>query len=315
MDTSPLRGPWLGTVFFGPNGLRAFWRLLVFFAIFFGFVFTVGATRRILGHGQPEQNSIFEAVPLGALGIFILFLLASWIMSRIEGRRVAQYGLPIRRAFRQQFWQGLLIGFGSITTVLGILRAIGVFHFGEGTLHGTEIFEQAASFGFNFLLVGVIEEFFFRGYVLFTLTSGIRFWPAAILTTSAFTYAHHSNMGETWSGLAGAGAFGLVCCLMLRRTGDLWMPIGFHAAWDWGETYFYGVPNSGGQAPQGHLLDGHFSGPMWLTGGTAGPEGSLICLLIMVLIVVLFLWDNARRDTGVSGNSGGAGQIVKAGAQ
>jgi len=51
------------------------------------------------------------------------------------------------------------------------------------------------------------------------------------------------------------------------------MPIGFHAAWNWGETFFYGVPESG-FPPKGHLFNPTFAGPVWLTGGSAGPEGS-----------------------------------------
>src|ERR1700675_2118371 len=49
---------------------------------------------------------------------FLIFLLASWIMGRIEGRTIADYGLPWRRMFRVQFWQGVLLGFASITGLL-----------------------------------------------------------------------------------------------------------------------------------------------------------------------------------------------------
>jgi len=101
---------------------------------------------------------------------------------------------------------------------------------------------------------------------------------------------HHSNSGETQVGTVSAGAVGVLFCLLLRRTGDLWMPIGFHAAWDWGETYVYGVPDSGQVAP-GHLFNASFSGPQWMTGGTVGPEGSWFCLfLIAVLYLAFAIW-------------------------
>jgi hypothetical protein len=74
----------------------------------------------------------------------------------------------------------------------------------------------------------------------------------------------------------------LLFCLQLRRSGNLWMPIGFHASWDWTQTYFYGVPDSGQTLP-GHLFNGTFSGPRWLTGGTVGPEGSVLLTLLLVL--------------------------------
>jgi len=118
---------------------------------------------------------------------------------------------------------------------------------------------------------------------LFTLSAGIGFWPAAILSAAYFGYAHHGNSGEDWVGLFNAAAFGLLACFLLRRTGNLSMPIGLHLAFDWGERYFYGVADSGQTLP-GHLLNSSSSGPAWLSGGTVGPEGSLLCTLLIVLV-------------------------------
>jgi hypothetical protein len=67
----------------------------------------------------------------------------------------------------------------------------------------------------------------------------------------------------------------------------LWMPIGFHLGWDWGETYFYGVADSG-QVAKGHLLNASFHGPNWLTGGTVGPEASWLCIALLVIFWILF---------------------------
>ncbi|HJY08331.1 MAG TPA: CPBP family intramembrane glutamic endopeptidase, partial [Bryobacteraceae bacterium] len=84
-----------------------------------------------------------------------------------------------------------------------------------------------------------------------------------------------------------AGVIGLVLAWSLRWTGSLWWAIGFHAAWDWAESFFYGVPDSGGLAP-GHLFLSTHHGPEGLSGGSAGPEGSaLVFLVIGVLSVVL----------------------------
>jgi hypothetical protein len=60
-----------------------------------------------------------------------------------------------------------------------------------------------------------------------------------------------------------------------------------HAAWDWGETFFYSVPNSGIVAP-GHLFNSTLSGPKWLSGGTIGPEGSVMAFAVMAAAFVAF---------------------------
>ena len=62
----------------------------------------------------------------------------------------------------------------------------------------------------------------------------------------------------------------------------MWFPIGLHASWDWAETYFYGVPDSGLLA-KGHLYSATFRGARWLTGGSVGPEGSYLCLVVLLL--------------------------------
>jgi len=211
-------------------------------------------------------------------------------MARLERRTIADYGLPRLQAFGTRTWQGALAGFASISALLGAMRIAGAFHLSGLALRGIEIWKYALLWGAVFVVVALFEEFFFRGYVLFTLTTGVGFWPAAIVSSAAFGYVHHSNSGETWVGAFAAGMVGLLFCLLLRRTGYLWMAIGFHTAWDWGETYFYGVADSGYVAP-GHLFKATFSGPQWLTGGTVGPEGSYLCLGLLVLLWLIFaLW-------------------------
>jgi hypothetical protein len=121
-------------------------------------------------------------------------------------------------------------------------------------LHGGDIWKWAGIYALVFILVALREEFRARGYALYTLSAGIGFWPAAILSAAYFGYSHHSNSGENWIGLVNAGLFGLLACFLLRRTGNLWMPIGVHMAFDWSETYLYGVADSGQVLP-GHLLN------------------------------------------------------------
>jgi membrane protease YdiL (CAAX protease family) len=230
-----------------------------------------------------------RSVLVGEAISFALVLLASWIMARFEGRRIADYALPLHRAFRREFWQGVVIGFAGISALLSAMRLAGVFHLESVALHGAAILKYALLWGIAFLFVGLFEEFGFRGYALFTLTTGIGFWPATLASSLLFGYVHHGNSGETWLGAFNAGFVGLLFCLLLRRTGDLWLAVGFHAAWDWGESYFYGVPDSG-ELAAGHLFNVSFSGPQWLTGGSVGPEGSWLCTLLLVGLWTIFMF-------------------------
>lgn len=275
-------------IFIGRDGIRAGWRVLIFVAAVF--VLDTFATLIELSLGytavlHPRPTAQFVVLTDGPF--FAIVLLASWAMSKLEGRKVSDYGLPWRNAFRGRFWSGAVIGFAAVAALLGGMHLIGVFQFGSAGLHGFAVIKYAVIYGVAFLVVGFFEEFGFRAYPLFTLTTGIGFWPAAIIISACFGLTHRSNSGESWVGVLTAGLVGLLFCLLLRRTGDLWMAIGFHAAWDWGQSYFYGVPDSGSISP-GHLLNSRFSGPTWLTGGTVGPEGSWLCVALLVVLFVVF---------------------------
>jgi membrane protease YdiL (CAAX protease family) len=203
-------------------------------------------------------------------------------MSQLEGRPFGDYGLPLRGAFGKLFWQGALFGLAEISAVIAAIATFGSYHFGALAIHGVDLLRWAAFWGAFFILVGLYEEFAFRGYVQFTLAQAVRFWPAAVLLSAAFGYVHRTNQGESKMGLAGIVLTGLFWCLTLRRTGNLWFAVGMHASFDFGETFLYSVPDSGMLFP-GHLSNATLAGPTWLTGGSAGPEAS-VCDFTMLLI-------------------------------
>jgi uncharacterized protein len=114
------------------------------------------------------------------------------------------------------------------------------------------------------------------------------FWQAAWLTSTLFGAGHTGNNGEHWIGIFAAAFIGFVFCVSVWVTGSAWWAIGCHAAWDWAETYFYGTADSGFVAP-GHLLTTSPSGnPLW-SGGTVGPEGSLLIIPIVLLLLAWLL--------------------------
>jgi len=256
----------------GPNGLRAGWRLLIFYAIFAPLFY---AASRIVDaltqklhttEGTPLAGTVLMGVFFGAL------LLASGIMARIERRTIADYGLPWRRAFCGQFWLGAAFSFASLTVLLLAIHLAGAFSFGSLALHGADMWKYGVFWTVPLFLSAVLEDFFYRGYLLFTLTTGIGFWPAAVVTSLWMGGMHHLNPGGHGLGPVAAFLYCMATCMGIRRTGDLWMALGIHAVWSWGEIFFYGVVSSGFPG-QGHLFNSSFHGPAWLTGGVwAGGE-------------------------------------------
>lgn len=271
----------------GPAGLRAGWRLLIYAALVFALGYLANKTADAMLHGrQPDQASPTVGIVTFSVALSVL-LLAARIMSKIEGRSLADYGLPWGRAFCAQFWQGFAISFISLTLLLAVLWLARAYSFGALQLHGAAILQNALLWAVAIFLGVTVEEFFYRGYLQFTLTGGIGFWPAALITSALMAAAHTLNPGWTVLGLFTVGGFGLIACLVLRRTGDLWMPLGLHFAWDWGETYCYGVPDSGLMG-NGHLLQGGFHGPAWLTGMPFGVEAGWPNVALFLIWWLLF---------------------------
>jgi membrane protease YdiL (CAAX protease family) len=168
-----------------------------------------------------------------------------------------------------------------------VLRGLGVLDFGGPELPTSALLRFGVLWTLVFILTGIFEEFAVRGYPQFTLTRSVGFWPAAVITSLILAVAHVGNSGEAMLGLIGVFAVGLLACLMLRRTGDLWFPIGFHFSWDYAESFIFGVPDSGNVAA-GHLLSTQMHGSRWLTGGSVGPEGSLLAFVVLGLTALAF---------------------------
>lgn len=306
-------------IFLGPDGLRAGWGLLLFVALFAALIFSANVIGHKL-HPRPPKTAatasdtsvplrtmlVGEAVPLAAT------LLITWVMSKIEGRSNSVYGLGGSRKL-PNFLAGIAWGVSCLSLLVFILRQAGLLIIDSRLLFGGNALHYGAVWLFGFLLVAFFEECLTRGYLQLTLARGLAgfyrwsfkarhsaalgFWSAALILSALFGLAHGSNPGESPIGLICAGLAAMVFCFSLWRTGSLWWAIGFHATWDWAQSFVYGVADSGTMV-QHHLLATHPAGKPLLSGGTTGPEGSIFVMPILAVIslIILFTLPRTRRD-------------------
>jgi uncharacterized protein len=287
----PPEGPITGAkaIFWNEREFRAAWRLLVYLLLFVLILTVGGSLATALHFPRISRTSLTATSMLVQEGIGIIgALAAAAIMGMLEARPFGGYGLPRGAAFGARFWQGAAWGIAMIAGIVFLIRAFGGFSFGELALRGPALWGYAVLWAVVFVFVGLFEEFLFRGYAQFTLATGMGFWPAATALSAAFGAIHLHNGGEDKIGALSVFAIGMFFCLTLRRTGNLWFAVGLHATFDWGETFLFSVPDSGLIAP-GHLLNSSFHGPVWLTGGTVGPEGSAMAFAVVALAAVLFV--------------------------
>ena len=220
------------------------------------FMALVVALRYVQHHIQPLRHFIQEVTaaqgeesPAPVIVVegvrALIVLLAAFIMTRIEKRSFADYRLPMNQAFGKRFWQGLALGFAMLSLLLVAIGSLHGFSLAGLAVGGLGAVKFGLLWALAFFLVGVFEDFMFRGYLQSALGDEIGFWPAALILAVIFGAIHWNNQGEALFGCVTAGMFGFMEAFALSRTGSLWLLFGMHTSWDWGETYFYGTPDSG----------------------------------------------------------------------
>ena len=242
--TAPSSSP-VRRVFFGPCRLRAGWRLAIFLALT---ALLEGAVRRIVVASHVKLPDGFAPGTLAlAEGVsFLITLAAVLVMLRIERRTLADCGLPLRGALLPAFWVGLLWGLAAVAAIVVPVAALGGVRYSGLHYHGAELLRMTVLWWIAMIGIGLAEELMFRGYLLRTLADGLGFWPASVLLSLLFGAMHFFlKPFETPVDFASVGLIGLFFCLTLRRTGDLWWAIGFHAGFDFAQLPLFAGPNSG----------------------------------------------------------------------
>lgn len=275
----------LRRIWVGADGLRAGWATLLFWiivaALMAGAIF---ALHRVFPHGHASEGVTVSRAVLFECVMIAAGLAATKIMSMIDRRSWLDYGLRDPRGL-VFFVQGAGVGIVAMSVLIATLSGLHAIHVERSTASVGYLAEAGFAWGVVFLFVGISEEVIFRGYAFFRLSRGIRPWLAALINAVVFAAAHGGNAGETVVGLISVVGAGLLLCLIVWRTQSLWWAIGFHAAWDWTKSFVFGVADSGATSA-GHWLSSQTSGPAWLTGGTVGPEGSVLMLPLLVVVAL-----------------------------
>jgi hypothetical protein len=295
-------------IFIGADGLRAGWSIALFFAMTASIQHYVVAAFHHFHRMDPDQLRHIARYPSDLLiteGVpFLAVALASFLMSRIEGRALSAYGIGPTPGAGRQFLAGICSGAGLLSILVLLLWRMHLLVFDGFLLTGSAALRYGLEWAVGFLCVALFEEYISRGFVQFTVARGIAgplrftrvapyataigFWTFTLISSHQFGIGHSHNTHESTIGLWCAGLLGLVQCLSLWRTGSLWWAIGLHVAWDWAQSFVYGVADSGHMVDF-HLLGSHPAGVPELSGALVGPEGSLLALPILVLSAVLVL--------------------------
>src|SRR5215475_11313481 len=142
-------------------------RVLLFLVFVVGFSATLGTVAALTGLIDRSAGLSPTNLLVSEFTKAVGTLLAAWLMSRLEGRRRGEYGLPWRAGQAKLFAQGAVFGIAEIAAIVGALAATGYYSFGSLEIHGALLVKWALFWAIVFVIVGFFEEYAFRGYTQF----------------------------------------------------------------------------------------------------------------------------------------------------
>ena len=299
-------------IFWNPeqHRLRALWRLilqaLVWFLVLVLLQQLTAAVLSALTGGlagasiatQQIRGLLLQAIPMLAV------VVAVWLGGRFLDRRsFSGFGLHLDRDWWIDFAFGLVLGLLLMTLIFLVELAAGwgevvaVFYARPGGLPFLPGILVPLT---SFILVGITEELWFRGYILINLAEGFNgrwigpagaILLATLLQAAVFGVAHALNPNATAVSTLNLSLAGVFLALGYLLTGELAVPIGLHITWNFAQGNLFGYEVSGTQVRVATLLDLEQTGPVLWTGGAFGPEAGLLRIGAMVLgAVLIFLW-------------------------
>jgi CAAX protease family protein len=295
----------LSSYFLLPDGrLRSGWRVLIFLALYLiaaiiaGWLFYLPLSGRLLAYSVAIQLAATAA--------------PTWLMLQYFDRRpFFSVGLSASRNSMRELAYGFGLGIvmGEAVIVVEITtRLVMIGHAAPGESAGA----AALVSSFVILLVGATaEELLFRGYPFQRLVDGTGPAGAIAISSIVFGVLHARNPDATALSVTNTVLAGILLSLAYLRTRALWLPIGFHFAWNW-MLATSGFPVSGLQVVKMPWRALPVSGSLWPYGGSYGPEGGLIGTAVLVLgitFLVMRFKAPGSSDRKLSGPVGPAAGI------
>lgn len=275
------------------RGRRIFWFPLTRFVLaMIFFIAFVGLAMGIVSFLTASLGGSVSKSGLSALRMVLTCTAAVagyWLYCRwIENRKMIEMN---PQKLMGQTGLGLLLGFGFISLIMLLMAA-----FGSYKISGLNPAAVLVPVLIMSLQAGIVEEILSRGIIFRIAEEGIGTWLSVILSAFIFGFLHSWNPNATvFSSVSIALTAGVILAMLYVLTRQLWIVIGIHIAWNFTLGGIYGAPVSGGD-PAG-LFKASFPGPDWITGGSFGPEASVITLGVFILFGIFLIRKSIRNKS------------------
>lgn len=228
--------------------------------------------------------------PKAVLLIWLMMVSYHAYCRRIEGREALELG---SNKWLPDFARGAAMGGGMIAVIVGMLAMLGYYSIGSTN----EPFILVARI-FRYGQGSFLEDLLFT-VVLFRLLEEFAGTIAAYILVSALFGSLHllnDNSSLMTSAFISIQQVTFLAPFILTRR--LWMTWAVHFAWNYSQTGVFGMNNSG-MAHHGFITP-IINGPVAMTGGDFGPEGSYLSLAVNLAVGVPLLVLAWRRNQFVA---------------
>jgi uncharacterized protein len=220
----------------------------------------------------------------------LLFGLIFLVERLTTGKPLAAIGFDPRGAARS-FVLGVCLGAVLFSVVVLELALSGDYR-----VTGIHVTWDLGIAGLLLLAGATVEEVLFRGVLFRLIEEWSGTWIALALSAVLFGAAHSFNPGAGWiSSVSIAVEAGLLLGAAFVVTKNVWFPIGLHFAWNFFEGPVYGTQVSG-ESFGTSAVAAHVSGPLWLTGGSFGPEAGVIAIVTCLVASTALLIYASRNS-------------------
>ena len=181
------------------------------------------------------------------------------------------------------FIKGSLIGFGLMVISGTVVYALGYVQLSVGKISLLLII----GYLFFYVLVALFEELMFRTLPLFVFAERYHYLFAIVINGLLFGFVHMSNPGFTWLAMLNITLAGALFSIFTLLKKNISWAIGIHFSWNFTQGILLGYKVSGTNSPG--VLAAKPIGESYISGGTFGIEGSIVCTILLILLIVWLL--------------------------
>jgi len=249
-------------------------------AVFYFFLARALAHHAAQGLIQDDWNPLIEQAMLAFLLLVGYASMGFWLDR--EPHPISGQGFPLRDGFTIEIGMGLATGWGiALVCVIPLVVFGGIAISLAGDLDSWGWLAADVAF---FALAALVEEVAFRGYAFQRFMRALGPFGASIGFAAYYGLVQSLLSPTSRTRFAVCLALGLLLSTAYVRTRALWLSWGLNFGWKASRALLFGLAVNG-DTTHSHVIQGDPMGPLRLSGGGFGLDGSWLAFVVLLFAI------------------------------